>query len=60
MTIAETFNQKFPEAVVTSKKNKDGDTIVYVDGQTAFNKDSRWQGDTWMVCMENAMNRAKN
>lgn len=58
MTLVQEFNQKFPEAVVTVKRVSNGDDIVYVNGQTAFNKSDRnWYSD-YMVRMENALNRS--
>jgi hypothetical protein len=57
MTLAQQFNQKFPEAVVTTKRNNSGDKIYYVNGQTAFNFSSK--SYDYMASMENALNRSK-
>lgn len=60
MTLAQEFNNKFPEAVVTIKRTSEGDDIVYVNGQTAFNKSDRsWYSD-YMLRMENALKRSIN
>lgn len=52
------FLQKFPTAIVTEKNNQNGDTIVYVNGQTAFNKSDRHNASNWLTMMENAYKRA--
>ena len=52
------FLQTRPEAVVTEKANKNGDMIVYVNGQTAFNKEDRWNASNWLTAMEAAYQRS--
>ena len=47
-----------PTAIVTERKNSDGDAIVYVNGQTAFNKEDRYNASNWLTMMENAYQRS--
>lgn len=47
-----------PTANVTEKKNNNGDVIVYVNGQTAFNKEDRYNASNWLTMMENAYQRS--
>jgi len=52
------FLKTRPEAKVTEKKNSNGDIIVYVNGQTAFNKEDRSNAANWIIMMENAYQRS--
>lgn len=52
------FLKTIPEAKVTEKKNSNGDIIVYVNGQTAFNKEDRYNASLWLTMMENAYKRS--
>lgn len=47
-----------PTANVTEKKNNNGDVVVYVNGQTAFNKEDRYNASNWLTMMENAYQRS--
>lgn len=47
-----------PTANVTEKRNSKGDVIVYVNGQTAFNKEDRYNAANWIIMMENAYQRS--
>jgi hypothetical protein len=47
-----------PTANVTEKKNSNGEVIVYVNGQTAFNKEDRYNASNWPTMMENAYQRS--
>lgn len=57
MTIAQSFNTKFPEAVVTTLLKSNGDKIVMVNGKSAFNMSDKGWWENYMVRMENTMNR---
>ena len=48
-----------PTAIVTEKRALNGDVIVYVNGQTAFNKEDRYNASNWLTMMSNAFNRSK-
>lgn len=48
-----------PTAIVTEKRASNGDVIVYVNGQTAFNKEDRYNASNWLTMMSNAFNRSK-
>ena len=52
------FLQTRPDAIVTERKNNNGDIIVYVNGQTAFNKEDRYNASNWLRAMENAYQRS--
>ena len=52
------FLKSRPEAKVTEKISLKGDTIVYVNGQTAFNKEDRYNSSNWLAMMENAYQRS--
>jgi len=54
------LQKKYPDAKVTYKK-KNGDTIVYVNGQTAFNLDDKSFGshEKIMSALERAYKAAK-
>lgn len=55
--IIEEFNNKYPEAVVTINKKSCGNSIVCVNGKSAFNCSGKgWYSD-YMVRMEYALNR---
>jgi adenine specific DNA methylase Mod len=47
-----------PSAVVTESRSINGDMIVYVNGQTAFNKEDRYNSSEWLTMMSNAFNRS--
>lgn len=46
-------------AIVTEKRSANGDVIVYVNGQTAFNKEDRHNAENWLNMMINAFKRSK-
>lgn len=52
------FLAHYPTATVTEKKNTNGDVIVSVNGQTAFNKEDRFNASNWFLMMENALKRS--
>jgi len=51
------FLQLYPQAIITEKK-VNGDVIVYVNGQTAFNKSDVYNASNWLLMMKNAYLRA--
>lgn len=59
LSMKDIFLKKYPDAKVTESKNKDGDVIVSVNGQTAFNKEDRHNSSNWLTMMENALKRSK-
>jgi hypothetical protein len=50
--------QIYPTAIVTEKRSANGDVIVYVNGQTAFNKEDRHNAENWLNMMINAFKRS--
>jgi len=48
----------YPTAIVTEKRSANGDVIVYVNGQTAFNKEDRHNAESWLNMMINAFKRS--
>ena len=52
------FKVTRPSAIVTEKKNSNGDVIIYINGQTAFNKGDRYNSSNWTTMMENAYQRS--
>lgn len=52
------FLSQHPEAVITTKKAPNGDEIVLVNGQTAYNKTDRFNAQNWFLMMENALKRS--
>lgn len=52
------FLAKFPNAKVTEYNDNNGDVVVMVNGQTAFNKEDRYNASNWLMMMENAYNRS--
>ena len=48
-----------PTAIITEKRASNGDIIVYVNGQTAFNKSDVYNAGSWLNMMSNAYNRSK-
>ena len=48
----------YPTAIVTEKRSSNGDVIVYVNGQTAFNKEDRYNAENWLNMMINAFKRS--
>jgi len=52
------FLEKRPSAQVTTKKERNGDVIVYVNGQTAFNTEDIYNSSEWLNMMENAYQRS--
>ena len=48
-----------PTALVTEKRTNNGDIIVSVNGQTAFNKSDVFNAANWLNMMINAYNRSK-
>jgi hypothetical protein len=58
------IKKNHPDAVITEKQkeNKEGknETIVYVNGETAFNKEDKHNSENWNSMMENAYRRSKN
>lgn len=53
------FLKIYPTATVTEKRASNGDMIVYVNGQTAFNKEDRYNAENWLNMMINALERSK-
>lgn len=53
------FLKIYPTANVTEKRASNGDMIVYVNGQTAFNKEDRYNAENWLNMMINALERSK-
>jgi hypothetical protein len=54
------FLAKFPTAKVTQYSSVEGDVIVMVNGQTAYNKEDRHNAYNWLTMMENAYYRSLN
>ena len=52
------FLETRSEAKITEKRSSNGDIIVYVNGQTAFNKEDRYNASNWLTMMENAYQRS--
>lgn len=55
----EEFLKIRPDAQVTTKKNSQGNNIIYVNGQTAFNLEDRYNASNWLTAMESAYQRSK-
>ena len=49
----------YPTAIVTKKRAKIGDIIVYVNGQTAYNQEDRYNAENWLNMMINAFKNSK-
>lgn len=58
MTITQQFSKLYPTAVVTTKLNANNDMIVYVNGQTAYNRSDRNTFDQ-ITRMTNALLRSQ-
>jgi hypothetical protein len=52
------FLTKYPTAVITEKKAINGDIIILINGQTAYNKEDRFNASNWFLMMENALKRS--
>ncbi len=52
------FLAQYPAALITTKKASNGDEIVLVNGQTAYNKADRFNAANWFLMMENALKRS--
>ncbi len=57
LTLADIFLNKYPSALVEEKGTK-GNTVVYVNGQTAFSKADVNNASNWLTMMEVAYNRS--
>ncbi len=52
------FLAQYPAAVITTKRAANGDEIILVNGQTAYNKSDRFNAANWLLMMENALKRS--
>jgi hypothetical protein len=52
------FLAQYPTATITTKKASNGDEIILVNGQTAYNKEDRFNASNWFFMMENALKRS--
>lgn len=52
------FIEKYPNAIISKRKNKKGDIIVSVNGCTAYNQEDRYSSSKWFTMMENAYHRS--
>lgn len=54
------FLAKFPTAKISQYSSSNGDVIVMVNSQTAYNKEDRHNASNWLMMMENAYYRSLN
>ena len=53
------FQQARPDAKIEKRRNTDGDYIIYINGETAFNMSSK-NTSNWEFAMESAYKRSLN
>ncbi len=58
-SLAAIFLKSNPQAKITTKKKSNGDVIVMVNGQTAYNKSDQYSAEHHLTAMMNALKRSR-